>query len=133
MANLLSWLIRRAGIIVSCPYSGLAESKLSIPKPHIFSVWSYSTFRFNGWPLLKTSFISKEKQANKCVFLRLRMELKVGSNIMIHLFLFLYCCLSYGTCTRILYIVSCHNYMCYVCETSKMLENVAKRSEYARE
>ena len=30
---------------------------------------------------------------------------------------FIYCCFSYGTCTCILYIVSCHNYMYYVCET----------------
>ena len=44
------------------------------------------------------------------------MELSVGSN-MIHLFYFIYCCFSYGTCTCILYIVSCHNYMYYVCET----------------
>ena len=44
------------------------------------------------------------------------MELSVGSNIMIH-FLYIFCCFSYGTCTCILYIVSCHNYMYYVCET----------------
>ena len=33
----------------------------------------------------------------------------------------------FGVC--ILHIVSCHNYMHYVCETLKMLENVVKRSE----
>ena len=56
------------------------------------------------------------------------MELRVGSNIMI---LFIYILLlSYGTCTCILYIVSCHNYMYYCCETLKMLENVVKRSEF---
>ena len=43
------------------------------------------------------------------------MELRVGSNIMIH-FLIIYFCFSYGTCTCILYTVSCHNYMYYVCE-----------------
>ena len=41
----------------------------------------------------------------------------------------MYCCFSYGTCTCILYIFSCHNYMYYVCETQKMLENV-KRSYF---
>ena len=30
---------------------------------------------------------------------------------------FIYCCFSYGTYTCILYIVRCHNYMYYVCET----------------
>ena len=34
----------------------------------------------------------------------------------------------FGVC--ILYIVSCHNYMYYVCETYKMLENVVKRSDF---
>ena len=34
----------------------------------------------------------------------------------------------FGVC--ILYIVSCHNYMHYVCETYKMLENVVKRSDF---
>ena len=43
------------------------------------------------------------------------MELRVGSNIMIHFFI--YCCFSYGTSTCILYIVSCHNYIHYVCKT----------------
>ena len=43
---------------------------------------------------------------------------------------FIFCCFSNGTCTCILYIVSCHNYMCYVCETQKMLENVVKCSEF---
>ena len=30
----------------------------------------------------------------------------------------------------LLYIVSCHNYMYYVCETQKMQENVVKHSEF---
>ena len=34
----------------------------------------------------------------------------------------------FGVCT--LYIVSCHNYIYYLCETLKMLENVVKRSEF---
>ena len=60
------------------------------------------------------------------------MELRVGSNTMIQ---FLYILLlliwhMYFLGVRILYIVSCHNYMYYVCETEKMLENVAKRSEF---
>ena len=34
-------------------------------------------------------------------------------------------------CVCVLYIVSCHNYMYYVCETLlKKLENVVKRSEF---
>ena len=52
---------------------------------------------------------------------------------MIHFLSFLYCCFSYGTCNFcvcILYTVSCHNYMYYVCETYKMLENVGKRCEF---
>ena len=43
------------------------------------------------------------------------MKLRIGSNIMIHflyILLFLIC-----TCTCMLYIVSCHNYMYYICET----------------
>ena len=48
-----------------------------------------------------------------------RMELRVGSNIMI---LFLYMLLlliwhMYFLCACILYSVSCHNYMYYVCNT----------------
>ena len=61
------------------------------------------------------------------------MELRVGSNIMIHflyilLFLIWHMYLYIIHC--ILYLASCHNYMYYVCETWKMLENVVKRSEF---
>ena len=47
------------------------------------------------------------------------MELRVGSNIMIH---FVYILLlliwhMYFFCAYILYTVSCDNYMYYVCET----------------
>ena len=43
------------------------------------------------------------------------MALRVGGNIMIH---FLYIlCFSYDTCPCTLSIVSCHNYIYYVCET----------------
>ena len=43
--------------------------------------------------------------------------------------LLIYCCFG------ILYIVSCHNYMYYVCETWNFFENAVKRSEfgYARD
>ena len=43
------------------------------------------------------------------------MELRVGSNIMIHFLDMLLLLIWYITC--ILEIVSCHNYMYYVCET----------------
>ena len=35
----------------------------------------------------------------------------------VHVYGTIYCCFSCGTCTCILYIVSYHNYMYYVCET----------------
>ena len=44
------------------------------------------------------------------------MELRVGSNIMIH-FLYILLLLIWHMYLNILYIVSCHNYMYYVCET----------------
>ena len=45
-------------------------------------------------------------------------ELRVGSNMILFLYillLFIWCMYFFGVC--ILYIVSCHNYMYYVCET----------------
>ena len=56
------------------------------------------------------------------------MEVRVGSN-MIH-FLDILLFLIWHMYLYILYIVSCHNYMYYVCETLKMLENAVKRSEF---
>ena len=58
-------------------------------------------------------------------------ELRVGSNMILFLYILLLLIWHmYFLGVRILYIVSCHNYMYYVCETEKMLENVAKRSEF---
>ena len=59
------------------------------------------------------------------------MELRVGSNMIFVLYILLlliWRMYFFGVC--ILYIVSCHDYMYYVCETWKMLENVVKRSEF---
>ena len=42
---------------------------------------------------------------------------RVGGMLLLSI---IYCCFSYGTCTFCvctLYIVNCHNYMHYVCET----------------
>ena len=60
------------------------------------------------------------------------MELRVGSNIIIH---YLYILLlliwhMYFIFFCILYIVSCHNDMYYICEAWKMLKNVVKHSEF---
>ena len=59
------------------------------------------------------------------------MELRVGSNMILFvdiLLLLIRHMYIFGVC--ILYIVSCHNYIYYLCETLKMLENVVKRSEF---
>ena len=65
-------------------------------------------------PFLSNS--STEKLVASMITSRLGgMELRVGNNIIFIFFIF--CCFSYGTCTGILYIVSCHNYIYYVCDT----------------
>ena len=61
------------------------------------------------------------------------MELRVGSNITIDSFSLYIAAFPMAhvlLCVCISDIVSCHNYMYYVCETLKMLENVVKRSEF---
>ena len=59
------------------------------------------------------------------------MELRVGSNIMIHCLYILLILIwhMYFLCVYYALLVV-YNYMYYVCETQKMLENVVKRSEF---